>query len=404
MPPVEQEQTEEPEVNDIRSSLVSALAESEAPQEIVDAPGPEEPVETVDIKTGDEKPRDADGKFAKAEKTEKAAVVEKVETKTPEKVEAKTEKTDAKAIEPPADWTIADKEMFKSATPQMKEFLVRRYGEMTADYTRKTQALASFKTLYDPVDAVFQPHKDVMAQKGLTPAKLVQGWANVELALVQGNGVKVIKGLVDNYRIDRAQIAKALGFAPNGQGSESAAPPPNGTTAELPPIVAAKLGQLDEFLQNQERITADNVRRARESEEQRVQTDIEKFASATDDKGTPLHPYFKDVEGLMASLAIAARTRSEPIPSLDELYQTAVYANPSTKALVQANERAAFEAQREADAKALQEAARAKATKAQRAGKSVTGSPGTGQTPTARASGRSIRDELMSAAEESEAA
>jgi hypothetical protein len=78
----------------------------------------------------------------------------------------------------------------------------------------------------------------------------------------------------------------------------------------------------------------------------------------------------------------------KPVPPLKELYETAVWANPSTReATLAARERAQ-------QAKAADEA-RAKAAQARKAGSSVTGAPGSGQAPTGRSrTDLSLREQL----------
>lgn len=106
----------------------------------------------------------------------------------------------------------------------------------------------------------------------------------------------------------------------------------------------------------------------------------------------------------MTRLAIAARTRGEAVPPLDELYDQAVWANPSTRAKILEAKNAADQAQRTAKESKRIEEAKAKAAKAKRAGSSVTGNLGPGQSAGSSNDSASLRATLMAAAEEYEAA
>jgi hypothetical protein len=85
--------------------------------------------------------------------------------------------------------------------------------------------------------------------------------------------------------------------------------------------------------------------------------------------------------------------RGQAVPPLQELYERAVRANPST-----------YQAQRIADQQSAERKrqfeARAKAAAARKASSSVTGAPGSGQPPIGRAPGRSLREELEAATDE----
>ena len=97
---------------------------------------------------------------------------------------------------------------------------------------------------------------------------------------------------------------------------------------------------------------------------------------------------------MMTSLAQAALASKQAVPSLDQLYETAVFATPSTRDKVLTAQRQQEEAKRT-------EEARTKAASARRAGSSVTGAPGTGQAPTGRgASELSLREQLEAAADD----
>ena len=121
------------------------------------------------------------------------------------------------ALEPPSNWKPTDKDMFKTLPEPARQFLLERHRAMHASHTRKMQAIAELKREYEPVEQVFAPRREIMRQRGLTPRALIEGWADVERRLAEGDGVNVIKGIVAGYNIDPARVADALGIgAPNG--------------------------------------------------------------------------------------------------------------------------------------------------------------------------------------------
>ncbi|MHB8272823.1 hypothetical protein [Bradyrhizobium sp.] len=408
--------------DDIRSLLDSAVTESETAATEAPASGKAAATEGDDA-TG-ERVRGADGKFTKktdAADTAKTAKVDKATTDPKAAAEPKTAATDdpAKAAatatdptEPPAHWSQADKDKFKALPAEGKAFVLDRFKAMEGDYTRKTQEVAHLKKEYGPVDELFAPHKEAMRTKGFTPRSLIEAWANVETKLAAGpdSAIEVIKGLVGGYKLPIDKIAAALGIsaqtAPaNDANGQQPTAVENGQVVALPPGVAAELKALREQVhgvtswKSQQEQREQNLRQVQQQQEEAaVETTINEFKSAVDEKGNPLHPHFDEVRSMMDSLAQAALvSKQNPIPSLKELYETAVYATPSTRDKVLTAQRQQEEAKRT-------EEARTKAASARRAGSSVTGAPGLGQAPSGKpGSADTIRASLEAAFDDVEA-
>ena len=96
----------------------------------------------------------------------------------------------------------------------------------------------------------------------------------------------------------------------------------------------------------------------------------------------------------MSHLALAAKQAGQPLPPLKELYESAVWANPSTREKLRTADTQQAEQKRKDEA-------RAKAAAAKKASSSVTGAPGPGQaTNQGRQSDKSLREQLEEAADE----
>lgn len=397
MPPFEDdvEVTQEAPADDIRSALMAAMDEQEPATEAV---------ETVERPA---RARAPDGKFAKVEDApaaETAPVVEKTE-EVPTTTEVKPV---VSATEPPANWSEADKAKFKTLPADGQDFLLKRHSAMEADYTRKTQDIAAFRKDFEPIKQMFDPHKDDLARAGYTPATLIQSWYNVERELQAGRGIGIVKSLVDSYKLDKSQLASALGITVGTPSAGTVAPAaPDGQTpaAQLPPEVLAKLNGFEQFIAQQQQERQQQAAQQQREYENRVNNTVTQFIEAKDATGNLTHPHYAEVEGHMANLVQAAKASGGPVPSLDDLYDQAVWANPSTRAKQMEATRAAEQAQLAASEAERTKEARAKAERARRAGSSVTGSPGTGQSAAQAPRGSdSIRAALLAAAEEHEAA
>jgi hypothetical protein len=408
------------EADDLRSLLSTSFDQSMTAAETGDATKVDvKPAEvatgsvadaaaTSDTKTGDAV-RGKDGKFLKkdaAAETADAVTEVKPEAKEQVKKEDSAEKTEAVAKpdgkEAPVNWSASDKAMFKLQSEDGQAFLLRRHRAMEADYTKKVEAIADLRKEYDPVQQMFAPYVDVLKQKGLTPQTVIRRWSEVETALANGRGIDIISGIITGYGIDKAALGKALGFtaaAHATKGAERGAENVTHATAEtaahqpinLPPELTEELRQLRAKIDARENADRDAQAKTARDREVKVETDITNFKSAANDKGDLLHPFYDEVEPAMIALAQSHVASKQTIPPLGELYETAVWANPSTRAAMLA-------AQRTAEQARIAEEARAKAASARRAGSSVTGAPGSGQATRAVRSELSLREQLEEAA------
>jgi hypothetical protein len=165
---------------------------------------------------------------------------------------------------------------------------------------------------------------------------------------------------------------------------------------QLPPELIAELNGIRQRFQTEDQRRAQEAQQRDLANQSRVVDQIEKFKSASDDKGNLLHPHFEEVEADMTALAQAALARKQTIPPLDQLYESAVWSNPLTREKVRTAETQAAEKKRADEA-------RAKAAAAKKASASVTGAPGAIQTPGRRGSELSLREQLLEAADDIDA-
>lgn len=412
MPP--EVETEAAAPDDIRSALAAALTEHEP----AETPAPKVTAkESPELPLGDEpaekvvdKDRSEDGKFKKkvaAEGKADAEVSIKPEAETAEDGKEKPEGDDDKNTLSPdfqkalASWKQADQAMFKAQAPEAQQFIMRRYKEMTTDYTKKLQDVSRLKTDYEPVDKLFEPHRDIMKQKGLTPASLVEAWSNVEKKLVSGDdaAVSVIAGLQRGYNIPVAKIAAALGIrAGQAAQADPATTHQQQPQVQLPPEFVNEITNLRRQVSGLTEAQQAAQNAARTAAGDKAMQEIEQFKSAVDDKGTLLRPHFEDVEQDMVDLANALMAAKKPVPPIQELYETAVWANPSTRDRMLA-------AREQAELKKRADQEKTKSAAARKAAVSVTGAPGSGQAPQVRNTPeRSLRDEIETNLSEQSAA
>lgn len=307
-------------------------------------------------------------------------------------------------IEPPSNWPVADKERFKEWPETAQKQFLDRYKAMEADYTKKTMANADFTKEYGAIDEMFTPYKGQLRQAGFSPATAVRAWMAAEQALMNPQTRdEALKTIAGNYGIDLAKLAGVQAASPVPQAVDPANmteeqqleamlnPFLKKATAPYEQQIAelkTKLSQFDQFQTNSRQAEFGRI-------QSNIMTEIQTFATAKDAAGNLAHPYFADVEANMATTLAGYHAMKMPAPPLQELYDMAVYANPSTRERLSAQQKTAAEAQRASEV-------RAKAAKATRAGSSVTGSPTSGQA-FAHANGADqevpLRDSLVAAYE-----
>jgi hypothetical protein len=390
-PEVDTEVQPEP-ADDIRSSLLSAFDEQAS---AVETPETSE-------KPALERPRAPDGKFVKADgQTESEAPAPDSESVAAPVTEPIAAPATPATTEAPPTWKAEDRETFKALPAEAQSILLRRHHEMEADYSRKTQQHSAFIRDYEPVDQLFKPFEQQIRASGFTKAGLIQAWAGVEQQLTAGRGVDVVRDLVQNYKIDRNQIARALGITAAPQADGEPPPVEGQQPVALPPELTQTLQTLEQRQTQFDRFLAQQQQQQQAEATNRVMSTIEAFRDAKDPSGALLHPHYDTLEADMVAHLAAARNMGQE-PTLDELYQKAVWANTSTREQMLASQTAAQEAQRVKAEQAVRAQARTKAEQARRAGSSVTGAPGSSQAAiaAARAEGGSLRDTLLAAVEE----
>lgn len=397
----------------IRDDLAAAISAAESS---VETPAPAQAeaavVETPEIEAeGVEQPtegrkRGPDGKFLPKEGDSDPVEATPAQAKAKPAAEAPVEpKATTEALPPiAARWSAADKAMLATLPKEAQDFMTRRYSEMEADHTKKTQAIADLKREYEPIDQMFAPFRPQMQQQGWTPATLIRAWANVEQDLMSGKGADVIAKIARDYRVEPQAIAKAIGIA--GQAPAGAAPQPGtGTDPTFDPAVEklleAKFGALLTPLQQElQRLQGNEQRRVNEDINQKTQVanrTVQGFIDAAEPNGDLKHPHYAEVESHMVVLAQAEKAAGR-VPDLERIYDQAVWANPSTREKLRAAETAALEAKTRAESVAKAKAAR-------NASSSVTGAPGSGLPPKGNSSDdKSLRELIAEAAADNEAA
>lgn len=302
---------------------VQAREAEEAPAAVeAEEAAPEKPA-AKPAKAGRE--RGADGKFvAAAEGAQETP--ETTETTEQPDIASETESEAATPIASPPSMSAADKAEFAKLPPAMQAFVARRESEVTAGLQQKTQAIAEQKRRYDSVEQVLGPRRQQFAMMGVSEAQaLGQLLALSDFATNDINGF--LKYMAQNRGVDLRTLINN----------------PDQPAPQVDPVLAATQRQLQELQQSVQAMTSGQV----QAQQQQVNNEIEAFRSAKSADGKPQHPHFE-----VLKVAMGALMQSGQADDLQAAYDMAVRANPTTYAQFQAEQRAADQVKRDADAKA----------------------------------------------------
>ena len=271
--------------------------------------------------------------------------------------EGEDEEAELEAIEPPANWPEQERQFFADLPPPLQHAYMARAQHMTADYTRKTQALASERqqiaqerqTIGD-LQRVIGPHMQQWALNGMGPAQAVQ-----QLIALSDMATRDPAGFIQYFANLRGVNLGQL-TAQQQQEEQYVDPQVQVLRQQLAQVQA----HLNQSSQQQQQWQEQQYAQQYQNAFATTNAAINDFSRQTDQNGNPLYPHFDEVIDEMAGLIESGQARSMP-----EAYQKAVWLNDNTRQKQLARSRA------EANAKA-----RRRAERASRAAFSLTGASG----------------------------
>lgn len=290
--------------------------------------------------------RRADGKFATSEEIEafKATQVAQ-QPGTPEPQAHLT------------GMTPQELQQFEALPAELKQYVSAKMEALS------TQAV-QFQE-YGLIEQIIGPRRDAWAQDGLTPATAVQQLFALSDFAGRSPG-EFVMWFAKQQNLD---LDALLDAADAGQ-------------ANADPAFSALQNEVQQL-----RATVQQQQSGQQqADQQALVARVEQFATEKDNGGNLVRPYFAEVAQAIPAYVQALRL-SQPNLSPDQIlaqaYQSACWASPEVRAKMQAE----TDRQRQADATARAEQARA-------AGSSVTGAPAADATSVPNNANRTLRDEL----------
>jgi hypothetical protein len=277
--------------------------------------------------------RESNGRFASKNPTEQAAEAPPVTENAVQTAETVVEQAKP-AIDAPISWTAEQKAKWASLPPDTQAYIAQRDKESHEAISRAGQQIKAF----EPIGKVIEQFAHVFQKNGLQPHDGIARMMAVN-EMLEANPETAIR-----------EIAKAYGVNLSGE-TEQNADPASREVAEL----KAELARVKSHLTAQDR-------QREAAEGQTLAREIADFAK---DK-----PHFEAVRKVMAGLMSSGAAET-----MQEAYDRAVYADPTIRQAILADEATKVEAKRkEEEAKRVQAAKKA-------AGVNVKSSPGQANAP-----------------------
>lgn len=338
----EAEQAVEPETHSTAAD-VAPLPDDSAPDAAATKSLPETAAaSTIKPDHPTDPKRYADGSF---KPTKAAAAVDAPATTNDPSKDIQTQASAATAqpavVAPPAGWTAAEKAEWSKLSPVAQAAVSRREAEIANGGKQWSEEKRRYEAMIAPV-------AESARARGMDAATGIQVLARAQAAL-DTDPVNAIRHIAKSYGVDLATLAGTQA----ADGSREAPQQPD-ISALVRQAVQPLLAPI------QQRYAAE--------EQARQQSTVDLVTTFATSPG---HEHFEAVSGHIMALLPIIQQASPGIShekALQDAYDQATYANPTT--------RAAIKAAQDADAEAKRvDAAKLRTTAARRAGSSVTGSP-----------------------------
>lgn len=291
--------------------------------------------------------RSDDGKFAPKDgitppKAKEAPPAPQAEAKDAAKPVESKDQPEAKAPEPakpqppaidaPAAWSAEMKAKWSALPSEAQQYVAQREQEAHA----RISQLGQYAKQMEPIHKALSEHSSYIQQVGKPPAQFVSELFNAAQALDR-DPVSALKELARVYRVDP--------FTLIDDGTQSTQPDPKVANLER---------QLAQLQQEQQQWRAQQEQQARAAEEAKasaVQAEIDQFSKDKADWSTLQEDIIANVAAIRSQKPQASNAEV-----LQEAYERARWANPTTRTKMQQELQAA------ADAKRIEEARKAAAT------------------------------------------
>lgn len=203
-------------------------------------------------------------------------------------------------LKAPGDLTADEAAAWAKLTPEAQKLLASYALRSQQSRTGVATELDGLKKRYEPVGKSLERYQSLLEQLGATPDQVISGLMPYYAALATGapeQKRQALDTLARHFGVDLA--------------------PPKQTEADE--YVDPEIAQLRKEISELKRLSTGTVQTFEQMQRAQVNSVIENFKAAKDEKGSPKHPYFERVESRMEQLI-----RGGAAVGLDDAYALAI--------------------------------------------------------------------------------
>ena len=200
------------------------------------------------------------------------------------------------ALEAPKHWNDTDKGLFAKAPREIQQRWIGRETEQQKGLDAKFQEIAGFRREREQLDELFAPLSRDLELQGVTRTQFMQSLVGAH------------KYFLEKPREAALWVLSQYGVDPKSLLEEPSADP--------------RLTHVDQRIQKLETTFQEERQQQQQAAQAQNLGRVQQFATAKDDKGQPLHPYFDEASG-----EILALMKATPGLDLESAYNKAVRMN-----------------------------------------------------------------------------
>jgi hypothetical protein len=340
-----------PTLRDIAEQAYDDVEESAG----LEGPGPEAEAVGEEPLAEDSRPRDKSGRWVSKSEAPPSEAIEPLDPASKQRIDVqKPEAADpaaaqaAKSNQAPEHWSAEDKATFARLPQQAQSFLLKRHGDMEAEFTRKSQASAGAVQFTQALAPVFNEPRLAasLRQSGVNPVQAIHEWAEwhrMGTSENQADKFTLLVNLTQRMGLDPARIFSAL----NRQSPPPVNPYGLSETDLKDPVVKLFADNLGKTTSELNAIRGELRQRDQREQQAReewgtrnARVGIDGFADEKTKDGRPLRPHFDAVLPLIIDLY-----KANPNRDLSEAYETACWAHPEIRKQLVAAERNSVQSQ-----------------------------------------------------------
>lgn len=246
----------------------------------------------------DETPDETEGV---TEETIEASSDEPREDETIESEE--TEETTDEILSAPVDWTAEHREKFNTLDRDLQEYLLERYSDMKADYTKKTTEASRASKNYESIAEVLEPIRNDYTSLGMDEVGAIRYLTNMYQQL-STDPEGTLRALAEQTGVDLFESNYDFDLDDDSETNYSDP-------------------RIDQLLKEREQ----EKRQAQQTQMQQLAKQVSEFETAKDEQGNLKHPFFNQVRQKMALIH-----QSGGADTLEEAYRMAVAGDPDLSA------------------------------------------------------------------------